>query len=68
MAARIIEGLLPKQMEEAELRALVDDVIGELQASSGKDMGKVMSAVMARGGVRVDGKLASRVVKERLNA
>lgn len=68
MAARIIEGLLPKQMDEAELAALVEDVIRELQASSGKDMGKVMSAVMARGGVRVDGKLASRLVKERLNA
>lgn len=68
MAARIIEGLLLKQMDEAELAALVEDVIRELQASSGKDMGKVMSAVMARGGVRVDGKLASRLVKERLNA
>jgi uncharacterized protein YqeY len=30
-------------------------------------MGKVMSAVMAEGGVRVDGKMASRLVEERLS-
>jgi uncharacterized protein YqeY len=33
-----------------------------------RDMGKVMSAVMAQGGARVDGKMASRLVKERLSA
>lgn len=68
MAARIIVGLLPEQMDEAELAALVDRVMGETGASSVRDMGKVMAAVMAQGGVRVDGKLASRLVKERLTA
>jgi uncharacterized protein len=68
VAARIIEELLPQQMDEAELTALVDRVIEGLQASSAKDMGKVMAAVMAQGGVRVDGKVASRLVKERLIA
>lgn len=65
-AARIIQELLPQQMDEAELSALVDRVIGETGASSARDMGKVMSAVMALGGVRIDGKQASRLVKERL--
>jgi uncharacterized protein YqeY len=32
------------------------------------DLGRVMAAVMTQGGVRVDGKLASRLVKERLSA
>jgi uncharacterized protein YqeY len=68
VAARIIEELLPKQMDEAELTALVNQVIEGLRASSAKDMGKVMAAVMAQGGVRVDGKAASRLVKERLIA
>src|SRR5512139_2246702 len=67
-AAGLIEELLPKQMEEAELSALVDRVIADTGASSARDMGKVMSAVMAQGGVRVDGKTASRLVKERLPA
>jgi uncharacterized protein YqeY len=65
-AVRIIEGLLPKQMDQAELAALVEGAIAETGASSARDMGKVMAAVMAQGGVRVDGKLASRLVKERL--
>jgi uncharacterized protein YqeY len=68
VAARIIEDLLPMQMDEAELTALVDRVLAEAGASSVRDMGKVMAAVMAQGGVRVDGKLASRLVKERLTA
>jgi len=67
-AARLIEGLLPKQMDEAELAELIDRVIAETGASSPRDMGKVMSAVMAQGGVTVDGKSASRLVKERLSA
>lgn len=65
-AAGIIQGLLPQQMDEAELSALIDRVVGETGASTVKEMGKVMAAVMAGGGVRVDGKLAARLVKERL--
>jgi uncharacterized protein YqeY len=67
-AAGLIEGLLPSQMDEAELSALIDRVIGDTGATSPRDMGKVMAAVMAQGGVRVDGKVASRLVKERLSA
>jgi len=66
-AARIIEGLLPKQMDEVELSTLVDRAIAETGVSSVRDMGKVMAWVMAKGGVRVDGRLASRLVKEHLS-
>lgn len=66
--ARIIEELLPEQMDEARLSQLIDRVIADTGAASARDMGKVMSAVMAEGGVLVDGKLASRLVKERLSA
>jgi uncharacterized protein len=65
-AAGLIETLLPKQMDETELSALIDRVVAETGATSVRDMGKVMSAVMAQGGPRVDGKVASRLVKERL--
>jgi hypothetical protein len=66
-AAHIMEGLLPKQMDEAQLSALVEKVIADTGAASARDMGKVMAAIMAQDGVRVDGKLASRLVKERLS-
>jgi uncharacterized protein len=67
-AAGLIDDMLPKQMDEAELSGLIDRVIAETGATSARDMGKVMSAVMAQGGARVDGKTASRLVKERLSA
>ena len=67
-AAGLIEGLLPKQMDEPELSALIDRIVADTGATSGRDMGKVMAAVMAQGGARVDGKAASRLVKERLSA
>ncbi|NLV71177.1 MAG: GatB/YqeY domain-containing protein [Actinobacteria bacterium] len=67
VAVGIIEELLPKQMDESELSALVNKVVAETGATSVRDMGKVMAAVMAEGGVRVDGKSASRLVKERLS-
>jgi uncharacterized protein YqeY len=67
-AAGLIEGLLPKQMSEADLSTLIERVVAETGATSAKEMGKVMSAVMAQGGAAVDGKMASRLVKEHLNA
>ncbi len=67
-AASLIRSLLPAQMDEAQLARLIDEVVKEVGAGSPKDMGKVMSAVMARGGGSVDGKLAAKLVKERLSA
>jgi uncharacterized protein YqeY len=66
-AAGIIEELLPAQMDEAALSGLIDRIVIDTGASSVRDIGKVMAAVMVEGGVRVDGKLASRLVKERLS-
>ena len=67
LAISIITDLLPQQMDEDELGGLVDRVVSSTGATSVRDMGKVMAAIMAEGGVRVDGKLASRLVKERLS-
>ena len=66
-AVGAIKELLPQQMDETELSGMVERVITETGASSARDMGKVMAAIMAEGGGRVDGKLASRLVKERLS-
>jgi uncharacterized protein len=63
----LIETLLPADMDEAALTTLVDAVIAELGATSPKETGAVMNAVMGRGGGQVDGRLASRLVKERLS-
>src|SRR5262249_31913108 len=44
----IIEAYLPKAVSPDELARLVDAVIHETSATSSKDMGAVMKAVMAR--------------------
>jgi uncharacterized protein YqeY len=64
----LIDEFLPRQLDEAALAALIEETIAELGAVSPREMGKVMSAVMAKAGAQVDGKLASRLVKERLSA
>src|SRR5256714_12395420 len=66
--AEIIEGYLPEQMPDDELRAIVGDAVAESGASSPKEMGKVMSLVMPRVQGRADGKRVSAVVKEKLTA
>jgi uncharacterized protein YqeY len=44
-----------------------EKVVAEMGASSPRGMGEVMATVMVEGGVLVDGKLASRLAKERLS-
>jgi uncharacterized protein YqeY len=62
----LIDPYLPAQLEDAELGTLVEQAVSETGASSVKDMGQVMSAVMPRVAGRADGKRVSAVVRERL--
>jgi uncharacterized protein YqeY len=65
--AAVIDEYLPEQMPDDELRKIVQDVVAESGASSPKDMGKVMSAVMPQVKGRADGKRVSAIVKETLS-
>ncbi len=63
----IIEGYLPQALSPQQLADLVGSVIAESGASSLKDMGAVMKAVMVRlAGQPVDGKIISDLVKSKL--
>jgi uncharacterized protein YqeY len=64
--ASIIEQYMPQQLSDEELRAIVGDVVAESGASSPKEMGKVMSAVMPQVKGRADGKRVSAMVQELL--
>lgn len=66
--AALIDEYLPAQLSDGELHALVGDVVAELGASSPKEMGRVMAAVMPKVEGRADGKRVSQVVKEKLTA
>lgn len=58
----ILKGFLPEQMSESDIQALVKAVIAETGASSKRDMGKVMGALMPKVKGRADGKLVQQAV------
>lgn len=62
----IIREFMPQQMDEAEAKAAVAAIVAELGAGGMKDMGRVMAAVKARHGARIDGGRASALVKAAL--
>ncbi len=62
----VIERYLPAQMDEATIEALARTVIAEIGATSVKEMGKVMAALMPRTGGQADGKAVNAVVKRLL--
>jgi uncharacterized protein YqeY len=62
----VIEKYLPKQMEEAELRAAITEIIAATGASSPADMGKVMGVATKQLAGKADGKAISGLVKELL--
>ena len=63
----ILMEYLPEQMTEAEVRSLVTQAVADAQASSPKDMGKVMALLMPKVKGRADGKLVNSLVKELLS-
>jgi uncharacterized protein YqeY len=62
----ILERYLPRQMDEADIERVARQVIAETGASSARDLGKVMPALMARLAGSADGKVASQVVRRLL--
>jgi uncharacterized protein YqeY len=65
----VLEAYLPPAATAAEIDAAVSAAIAETGASSPKDMGKVMKAVMAMlAGKNADGKAVNEAVRRKLGA
>jgi hypothetical protein len=64
--AELIGGYLPAELSDDELREIVQRAVADTGASSPRDMGQVMKAVMAASGGRAEGKRASSLVREAL--
>jgi uncharacterized protein YqeY len=65
--AAVLEHYLPAAVPPEEMSRVVDEAIGELGASSPRDLGAVMKLVMGRlAGRLVDGKALNQLVRERL--
>ena len=63
----VIEKFLPKQLDPAEVRVLVQEIITKVGATSPADMGKVMGAANKELAGKAEGKLIALVVKELLS-
>ena len=62
----VIEGFLPRQMDQAAMVRAVEETVTEVGASGPKDMGKVMAALKARHGATLDLARAGPLVRARL--
>lgn len=62
----ILEAYLPKQMDADDLTIKINEIIDDLEATSMKDMGRIMGELKAGYGGTYDGKLASTLVRELL--
>jgi uncharacterized protein YqeY len=64
---RVLEVYLPPAADPAAVERAIADAIAETGATSSKDTGRVMKAVMARlAGQNVDGKTVNELVRQRL--
>ncbi len=62
----VINAYLPKQMDEAGMKAAIAAVVAETGAASMKDMGKVVAGLKAQYAGRMDFAKASQMVKAAL--
>ncbi|AVQ99411.1 transamidase GatB domain protein [Oceanobacillus picturae] len=63
----ILQEYMPKQLTEEELEVIVQSTIREVNATSKKDMGKVMSAVMPKVKGKADGSRINKLVQQHLD-
>jgi len=59
----VIEGFLPRALDEAEMRAAAEAAVAETGASGPKDMGRVMAALKEKHGAALDMARAGAIVK-----
>ena len=66
--AAILLSYLPEQLSAAEVEAIVRQAVEQAQATSVREMGKVMALVMPQVKGRADGKLVNEMVRKALGA
>ena len=63
----ILAEYLPAQLSKEEIEKIVEQIIAEVEATSMKDMGKVMKVAKEKMGASADGKTINEVVKSKLS-
>lgn len=62
----VIKEYLPEELSEEELEKIISEIIVEVEATSMKDMGKVMQAVKVKVAGRADNRVINEIVKKKL--
>ena len=62
----ILSDYIPEQLSEDELKKIITEIIKELEATTKKDMGKVIKTAMEKAKGKADGKTVSRIVSQML--
>ena len=62
----VLESFLPQQMSEPEIESVVSDLIVSTNASSPREMGKVMGAFTKNYNGKADNGLVSQIIKRKL--
>ena len=65
--SKIISEFLPEQLNKTELTEIINTTITELNASSMKDMGTVISEVNKKVSGRAEGRTIAEIVKNKLS-
>lgn len=63
----VLMGYLPEQLTREEIEAIVKEAVETTGASTMKDMGKIMAAVMPKTKGRADGKIINEIAKSLLS-
>jgi uncharacterized protein YqeY len=63
---RVIEPYLPQQMTRFEIEGYLQDLIGRIEATSTKDLGRVMGMANKELAGKADGKTISEIVRQLL--
>lgn len=64
----VLTGYLPSQLSQEEVKKAVDEAITAVKPTGIADMGRVMSAVMAKVGAAADGAMVAAIVKKKLGS
>ena len=62
----VLKSYVPKMLAKSEVKKIVEQLVVELNATSMKDMGRVMAELNKRYTGSIDGKIASTLVKNKL--
>ena len=65
---QILKEFVPAQLSGEEIAREIEEAVAALGAKDQRDMGKVMKALMTKLSSRVDGKVLSEMVKNRLSS